>query len=172
MIKLICGDAKTELKKMADESIDMVMTSPPYYGLRDYKVDGQIGLETTPAEYLQKLWAVFDEVKRVLKKEGTIWVNLGDTYGGNKIGKTDKKVSDYLKEQQVGIIKNVPGYEKCLLLIPERVAIGMVERDLDDDYELREDLTNEEREKVLTELGIGCILSNKKECKTNALQEQ
>lgn len=64
----------------------------------------------------------------MLKKDGVIFVNLGDTYGGNKIGKTDKKVSDYLKEQQIGIVKKVPGFEKSLLMIPERFALGMIER--------------------------------------------
>src|SRR3990167_2885347 len=101
MNKLICGDALIELKKLDNESVDCVITSPPYYGLRDYKVDGQIGLETTPAEYLQKLWTIFDEVKRVLKKEGTIWVNLGDTYGGSCQGaskNTKERVEGKVKE--------------------------------------------------------------------------
>src|SRR3990167_2930926 len=134
MIKLICGDAKTELKKMADECIDMMMTSPPYYGLRDYKVDGQIGLETTPAEYLQKLWAVFDEIKRVLKKEGTCFVNIGDTYkgghpGGSTTGGLSKNFKQAIPQETTGRPQNKIDYaEKCLLLIPERFAIGMVER--------------------------------------------
>ena len=67
MSRVINGDALTELKKLPDESVDMCVTSPPYYGLRDYGVDGQIGLEETPDTYIQVLTKVFHEVRRVLK---------------------------------------------------------------------------------------------------------
>ena len=80
MNKIICGDSLQELKKLPDESVDCVITSPPYWALRDYGVEGQLGLEPTFQEYITKLCNIFDEVKRVLKKEGTCWVNLGDTY--------------------------------------------------------------------------------------------
>src|SRR3990167_10349610 len=78
--KILQGDSLAVLKTLPSESIDCVITSPPYWGLRDYGNDNQIGLEKTPEEYVAKIVAVFGEVKRVLKKEGTLWLNLGDTY--------------------------------------------------------------------------------------------
>jgi len=84
--KIICGDALTELKKLPDNSIDCCVTSPPYYRLRDYNIDGQIGLEETPAMYVHKLVNIFSEVRRVLKTQGTIWLNLGDSYAGSMRG--------------------------------------------------------------------------------------
>ena len=87
--KIICGDCLEVLKTMPDESVNCCITSPPYYGLRDYGVDGQIGLEETPDEYIRKLTDVFHEVKRVLKNDGTLWVNIGDTYNGAKTGNTE-----------------------------------------------------------------------------------
>lgn len=77
------GDALTVLKTLESESVDCVITSPPYFGLRDYGMDGQIGLEETPEAFVESLVQVFREVKRVLKKEGTVWLNLGDSYNGN-----------------------------------------------------------------------------------------
>lgn len=79
---------------LADESIDCCITSPPYWGLRDYKTDGQIGLEATPEEYVSKIVQVFQEVRRVLKKEGTLWLNLGDSYVGGK-GQSGSRGADY-----------------------------------------------------------------------------
>lgn len=77
---ILVGDCIEQLRKLPDESIDCCITSPPYYGLRDYGVDGQIGLENTPQEYVLKLVDVFKEVKRVLKSNGTLWLNIGDSY--------------------------------------------------------------------------------------------
>lgn len=74
------GDAYDILTKLPDECINTCITSPPYYGLRDYQVDGQIGLEQTLEDYIKKLIRIFNEVKRVLRKDGTLWLNLGDTY--------------------------------------------------------------------------------------------
>ena len=68
---------------LADQSVQCVVTSPPYYGLRDYGVDGQIGLEVTPDEYIANLVAVFRECKRILRDDGTLWVNIGDSYVSN-----------------------------------------------------------------------------------------
>jgi len=79
-VKLYNEDCLTVLKEMPANSIDMVITSPPYWALRDYGVDGQLGLEPTFQEYINKLCDIFDEVKRILKKEGTCWVNLGTTF--------------------------------------------------------------------------------------------
>ena len=78
--KVICGDAAEVLKTLPQGSANMCVTSPPYYGLRDYGEDGQIGLEQTPQEYIVRLTKVFDEVKRVLADDGTLWLNIGDTY--------------------------------------------------------------------------------------------
>ena len=91
--------------------------------------EGQLGLEPTFQEYIDKLCNIFDEVKRVLKKEGTCWVNIGDTYNGNKEGKTDNKVCDYLKNTTTNL-HNKKGDlpDKCLCQIPSRFAIEMTNR--------------------------------------------
>src|SRR3990167_1502147 len=87
MEKIICGDSKEVLKTLDAESVDCCITSPPYFGLRDYGMEGQIGLEETPEAYVTKLVEIFREVKRVLKKDGTLWLNLGDSYAsGGKMG--------------------------------------------------------------------------------------
>jgi len=78
--KILAGDCIESLKKLPDASVNCCVTSPPYFGLRDYGCDGQIGLEETPEEFVAKLVAVFQEVKRVLKDDGTCWVNMGDSY--------------------------------------------------------------------------------------------
>lgn len=80
------GDAVEILKTMPDKSVHCCVTSPPYYGLRDYGVDGQIGLEETPDAFIAKLVAVFSEVKRVLMDDGTLWLNIGDSYSGSGKG--------------------------------------------------------------------------------------
>ena len=78
MQSIICGSA---LKlPLDDETVQCVVTSPPYWGLRDYGVDGQLGLEKTPEEYVAKMVEVFREVRRVLRKDGTLWLNIGDSY--------------------------------------------------------------------------------------------
>jgi len=84
--KVFQGDALSVLKSFPDECVDCVVTSPPYWGLRDYGVAGQLGLEKTPEEYVAKLVEVFREVKRVLKSQGTVWLNLGDSYAGSGKG--------------------------------------------------------------------------------------
>ena len=81
--KIYQGDCIEQMKLFPDESIDCCVTSPPYWGLRDYGHDDQIGLEETPEEYVAKMVAVFREVKRVLKLDGTLWLNLGDSYNGS-----------------------------------------------------------------------------------------
>jgi DNA modification methylase len=77
------GDALEVLRTLPDSSVDCCVTSPPYYGLRDYGVDGQIGLEETPEAYVGRLTEVFMEVYRMLKKNGTLWINIGDSYNGS-----------------------------------------------------------------------------------------
>jgi DNA modification methylase len=81
---ILQGDCKEKLKELESQSINTCVTSPPYWGLRDYGVDGQLGLETTPEEYVQKLVEVFREVWRVLRDDGTLWLNLGDSYWANR----------------------------------------------------------------------------------------
>lgn len=80
MIRLLQGDCRGVLKTLPDNSVQCCVTSPPYYGLRDYGVDCQIGLEQTPDEYVAQLVEVFREVRRVLRDDGTLWLNLGDSY--------------------------------------------------------------------------------------------
>lgn len=79
-LEIIVGDCLESLREMPAESVHCVVTSPPYYGLRDYGVAGQIGLEATPAEFIARMVEVFEEVRRVLRKDGTCWVNMGDSY--------------------------------------------------------------------------------------------
>jgi len=74
------------LKTLPDNSVHCCVTSPPYWGLRDYGVDGQLGLENTPNEFVDKMVQIFTEVKRVLRGDGTLWLNLGDSYGGSGKG--------------------------------------------------------------------------------------
>jgi DNA modification methylase len=82
-VKLIIGDCREKLKDLPPDSVHCCVTSPPYFGLRDYGVDGQIGLEKTPDAFVAELVAVFREVKRVLRDDGSLWLNLGDSYAGS-----------------------------------------------------------------------------------------
>lgn len=82
--KIICGDSLSELKQFPSESIDLVVTSPPYYNLRNYQELKQIGTEKTPQYYIKNLINVFRECKRIIKKTGSIWINIADSYNGNK----------------------------------------------------------------------------------------
>jgi DNA modification methylase len=82
-VRLIIGDCRAGLATLPDESVHCVVTSPPYWGLRDYGVGGQIGLEATVAQHITVLRDVFREVRRVLRKDGTCWVNYGDAYAGS-----------------------------------------------------------------------------------------
>lgn len=84
--KVYLGDSLETIKTLPDESVNCVVTSPPYYGLRDYGMDGQIGLEDTPEAYIQRLVELFREIRRVLKDDGTIWVNIGDSYAADRGG--------------------------------------------------------------------------------------
>ena len=81
---IIYGDCREKLKELGPESVQMCVTSPPYWGLRDYGHDDQLGLEETPEEYTANLVEVFSQVKRVLKDDGTLWLNLGDSYNTTK----------------------------------------------------------------------------------------
>lgn len=83
---ILQGDCLARMRELPDESVNCCVTSPPYWGLRDYGVDGQLGLEATPEEYVQHMVKVFREVRRILKTDGTLWLNLGDSYAGSGKG--------------------------------------------------------------------------------------
>lgn len=83
-VRIRLGDAVTRLRDMADGSVQCCVTSPPYWGLRDYGVSGQLGLESTPEAYVAAMVEVFREVRRVLADDGTLWLNLGDSYAANR----------------------------------------------------------------------------------------
>jgi DNA modification methylase len=120
------------LKRMADKSIDCVITSPPYWQLRDYGYDGQWGLEPTFNEYLEHLWQLMDEIYRVLKDEGTCFINLGDSYnnsgwaGDRKDKYNDQPIVASGTKAGRGGQKGYPN--KCLVLLPHRFAIGCIDR--------------------------------------------
>lgn len=116
------------LKRMPDAFLDCVITSPPYWQLRDYGYDGQWGLEPTFQQYLENLWSMMDEIYRVLKPSGTVWINLGDTYMNNS-SYCEKGRQGYGKDK-IGNInkKDDTVKQKSLCLIPHRFAIGCIER--------------------------------------------
>lgn len=147
--KVYQGDSLMVLKTFPNESVDCVVTSPPYWGLRDYKIEGQFGLEKTPEEYVAKLVEVFREVKRVLKPHGTVWLNLGDSYA-TVLGGMEQLKKMGNATPQYGSIPYADGYEgvsqdgkrKCglkhkdLVGIPWRVAFALQA----DDWFLRQDI--------------------------------
>lgn len=83
--RILCGDALEQLRTIESESVHVCVTSPPYYNLRDYGAMGQIGMESSPEEYIARLVCVFREVRRVLRSDGTLWVNIGDSYRGKNL---------------------------------------------------------------------------------------
>jgi site-specific DNA-methyltransferase (adenine-specific) len=127
--RIICGSAKEVLQTMPAESINCCISSPPYWALRDYGVEGQLGLEKTFEEYIDKLCGIYDEVKRVLRPDGTCWVNLGDTYnnvtpGGRDANRWPKQSRNDHTPNNRSMPANVK--VKSLCLIPQRFAIEMV----------------------------------------------
>lgn len=127
-ITLYQGDAENILVAMNENSIDCIVTSPPYYGKRDYGVEGQLGLEQHPQIYIDKLVAVFHQAKRVLKPTGSLWVNIGDTYwsGKGKSHGTDSKQKNRRFDRPQDKKGQGPWcVPKQLLLIPHRFAIAM-----------------------------------------------
>lgn len=142
-VQILCGDALTYLSLRPDESIQCCVTSPPYFGLRDYGVEGQIGLEETPQEYIANLVGIFQEVRRMLKSDGTLWLNLGDSYAGSwgaqsrpNGGVGNLQGASMLSARQIkahpkgqtntGSLKNTPGMKsKDLMMLPQRVAMAL-----------------------------------------------
>jgi len=137
-VTLYLGDCRETMQTLPAQSVHCCVTSPPYFGLRDYGVDGQLGLEATPDEYVETLVGVFREVRRVLRDDGTVWLNLGDSYAAGRRGRddgarrnkrgvfTDGKAKP---EHMAGTGKNrnvPPGFKpKDLLGIPWRVAFAL-----------------------------------------------
>lgn len=95
------GDALEVLRELSDQSVHMVATSPPFFGLRDYEVDGQIGLENTPEEWCARLVEVFRECRRVLRDDGTLWIEIGDSYASSP-GANNGNLAEYAKTQRGG----------------------------------------------------------------------
>lgn len=125
---ILQGDSFEMLKTLPDRSIDCCVTSPPYYGLRDYGVNGQIGLEETPEKYIEKLVDVFREVRRVLKDDGTLWLNIGDSYAGtgSKGDYKDPKYAEGRNGQVVSLTQSVAGCKnKDLIGIPWMLAFAL-----------------------------------------------
>lgn len=140
-VTLWLGDALAVLREMPDASVDCCVTSPPYFGLRDYGVEGQYGLESSPAEYVETMRALFAEVRRVLTDDGTLWLNIGDSYysgrgnpGPNSADEKQVARRGWVRPQdRCGVAWSSP---KNLLGIPWRVAFALQ----DDGWTLRNDI--------------------------------
>jgi len=126
--RLLQGNCLAVLQTLGPESVNCCVTSPPYWGLRDYGVKGQLGLEPSPDKYVEKLVAIFAELKRVLKKDGTLWLNLGDSYQTNSTGNTGQSVHkrELRSKPAIGtrtVWNGLPS--KNLVGIPWRVAFAL-----------------------------------------------
>jgi DNA modification methylase len=129
--RILVGGCLDVLRTLDAESVQCVVTSPPYWGLRDYGVAGQLGLERTPDEYVEKVVAVFDEARRVLRNDGTLWLNLGDSYAndtkwGGQTGGKHVSALPLHGNAGVGRGKRTTGLKaKDLVGIPWRVAFAL-----------------------------------------------
>jgi site-specific DNA-methyltransferase (cytosine-N4-specific) len=140
-VRIIIGDAREQLKLLGSESVHCIVTSPPYFGLRDYGVEGQIGLEETPEAFVEELVLLFREARRVLRDDGTLWLNLGDSYarsdkkGGSGFG---GKNQIYLGDSYERACSDIPPGLKAkdLIGIPWRVAFALQA----DGWYLRQDI--------------------------------
>lgn len=132
--RLLLGDALEQLRTLPSESVHTCITSPPYYNLRDYGIAGQIGRETSVEEYLQKLVRVFREVRRVLREDGTLWVNMGDSYAT----RSGKQPPTNTRNSYGHTEKRTPqGYKyKDLIGVPWQLAFALRE----DGWYLRQDI--------------------------------
>lgn len=112
-VRIIIGDAREQLKLLPSESVHCIVSSPPYWGLRDYGVDGQIGLEESPEAFVNELVLLFREARRVLRSDGTLWMNLGDSYAGSSRGGNPTEASSTLEggqeSQRASMIKRTRG---------------------------------------------------------------
>lgn len=130
---IIQSDALEELRKLPDGFVQTCITSPPYYGLRDYGIDGQIGLEETPEAYIARLVEVFREVKRVLRDDGTLWVNIGDSYAGSWGNYAPRGIKGVQRERtEEGERWERPAYQDTTFLPPtaRARAMGLKNKDL------------------------------------------
>lgn len=137
--KIIQGDCLSVLKTMESSTVNCCVTSPPYYGLRDYGVVGQIGNEPSPEGYISKLVEIFKEVKRVLKNDGTVWLNIGDSYcgTGSKGNYKDPKYTEGRNGQSISLTQKIKGLKsKDMIGIPWRVAFALQS----DGWYLRQDI--------------------------------
>lgn len=125
---ILLGDARTRLADIPDQSVQCVITSPPYWGLRDYGTTNQIGLEQTPSDYVREMVTVFDAVWRVLKDDGVLWLNLGDSYAGNTSRASTNGRAGYGTEREGVFTKTGDGIKpKDLVGVPWRVAFALQE---------------------------------------------
>ncbi|PWE37898.1 site-specific DNA-methyltransferase [Pseudomonas prosekii] len=155
--QILVGDCIDMMRTLPDKSVQCCVTSPPYFGLRDYGVDGQIGLEETPAEFIARLVEVFREVRRVLRDDGTAWVNMGDSYAGSRCGGNSQSITGAGRDESVSAAKArrtvasrrrhnesiprsdyaVPRYKpKDMMGMPWRLAFALQ----DDGWYLRQDI--------------------------------
>jgi len=137
MIKILQGNCLDKLKELPDQSINTCITSPPYWGLRDYDEDKQLGMEDTPEEFVENLVQVFREVKRVLRDDGTVWLNLGDSYSSG--GRTTTTNQSLRGDKDYGVTRPKPSKgikPKDLIGIPWRVAFALQQ----DGWYLRQDI--------------------------------
>lgn len=153
-VRIEIGDCRSVLKTVASESVNCIVTSPPYFGLRDYGTDGQMGLEETPAAFVAGMVEVFGEVRRVLRDDGTLWLNLGDSYatqGGKSSAQSGEQFSSRARGTEIICrSKRIPGKgrwgggnhssdglkPKDLIGIPWRVAFALQA----DGWYLRQDI--------------------------------
>ena len=125
--KIYEGDSLDVLKTLPDNSIDSCISSPPYWSLRDYGIEGQLGNEDKFTDYIKKLIKVYKEVYRVLKPEGTCFVNLGDTFGTGSGGSYTHSPKQLSNKGSLNARKPLKDLNKSLLMIPERFAIAMID---------------------------------------------
>jgi DNA modification methylase len=129
VVQILIGDVFEKLRSLPDKSIHCVVTSPPYWGLRDYGVDGQIGLEPTLGEHLEVMVNIFEEVKRVLRDDGTLWLNYGDCYATTPNGRKAADIENddrCFRDKPFSTIQGVLK-PKDLCMLPNRVAIALQE---------------------------------------------
>jgi DNA modification methylase len=126
-VDIVIGDCREILPTLEAESVHCVVTSPPYYGLRDYGVDGQMGLEQSPDEYIAGMVAVFREVRRVLRKDGTCWVNMGDSYAGDTKGSGGPTAKQKTNSGSFYAPRKFShgAKPKDLLMMPARLALAL-----------------------------------------------
>lgn len=140
---LLIGDVRDKIKEIKDESVQAIITSPPYWGLRDYESDNQLGQEDFPEQYVENMVSLGRELWRVLRKDGTFWLNLGDTYFGAKGGHwssdnsfTNDNTGTKYRENRKAPPKHKYLKTKDLVGIPWKVAFGLQE----DGWYLRNDI--------------------------------